>query len=718
MSAFVYTASISNRGSQFNDGFMTDFRYRAFISYSHQDQSWGKWLQKALEAYRVPRHLVGQAGEYGKIPPRLAPVFRDREDLSSGADLTGSVNEELEQSESLIVICSPSAAASRYVNEEIRYFQSLGRARRIYALIVDGDPQSKDPEQFCFPASLIEGPDGTVHEPLAADARKWADGRHLSQLKLIAGILGIRLDDLRRRDMQRRHRLWMLSMGGAISIALVTSFLAVVAITARNAAENRREHAENLVGYMVGDLRTKLDEVGRLDILEGMGGQVSDYLETLNPEEVTDESLAQQARVWRQLGEVNMDQGQFDEAMDAFTGSRDVLKELHRRNPDNAEWLYQLGNAEFWIGYVFAETGDFAEAESAFDQYMNYASQLTGLDPRNPEWLLEKGYAHSNLAALAVSQDSADVESALKHIRAAVDIGAEVLELAPDNAQYMSEYGEALAWLADTQLMICDLGGALKSRQMNVAITEPQMQQARANINMKRRYAYSLTGLSNIERRVGLVDSALEHMHQSKELLGELSLSDPSNIDFRWEHLLRNYYHYLLQAESELPGGALPGLEKIYQPMKDLLDAESHRNTRRMAQWNEYLLNYSDIAWRAGRIDLATALMADAIGQLQGRLKNGPEMPVHQDDLLLARFLYWQQRGEDLLSRDGFTGIDVNLNRHNRSCDDIGNLVRQAIVVGDTPVAEELTSHLLSKGYFDPEFIRVCRAYDLCRENG
>lgn len=36
------------------------FRYRAFISYSHQDKSWAGWLHKALETYAIPKRLVGQ----------------------------------------------------------------------------------------------------------------------------------------------------------------------------------------------------------------------------------------------------------------------------------------------------------------------------------------------------------------------------------------------------------------------------------------------------------------------------------------------------------------------------------------------------------------------------------------------------------------------------------------------------------------------------------
>ena len=181
------------------------FRYKAFISYSHQDRAWAAWLQRALETYRVPRRLVGSAGPFGPIPARIAPVFRDREDLSSAADLSATVKEALEAAESLVVVCSPAAARSAWVDSEISYFRALGRGDRILALIVDGDPQAPDPAQQCFPPALLRGPDGSPREPLAADARKWADGKLLARLKLVAGILGTPLDALRRRDMQRRQ---------------------------------------------------------------------------------------------------------------------------------------------------------------------------------------------------------------------------------------------------------------------------------------------------------------------------------------------------------------------------------------------------------------------------------------------------------------------------------------------------------------------------------
>ena len=119
---------------------MKTLHYKAFISYSHQDEAWARWLQGSLENYRVPKRLVGSTGSFGVIPSRLLPIFRDREDLSSAADLSSKIRDELAASETLVLICSPASAQSRWVNEEVRYFRQLGREDRILALIVDGDP--------------------------------------------------------------------------------------------------------------------------------------------------------------------------------------------------------------------------------------------------------------------------------------------------------------------------------------------------------------------------------------------------------------------------------------------------------------------------------------------------------------------------------------------------------------------------------------------------
>ena len=229
-------------------------QYRAFISYSHQDSRWASWLHAALEKYRPPKALIGTVTSRGEVPKRLAPIFKDRDELPSATDLGSLINAALTASAAQIVICSPRAAKSRWVNEEILAFKRLGREDRILCVIVDGEPNASDipgrEEEECFPPALRFrlGSDGTLSsirtEPIAADARAGKDGKSNAKLKLISGLLGVGFDSLRRREQQRRNaRLVTFSMSAAAGMVL-TSGLAAYALIQRAAAQRQTLRAE------------------------------------------------------------------------------------------------------------------------------------------------------------------------------------------------------------------------------------------------------------------------------------------------------------------------------------------------------------------------------------------------------------------------------------------------------------------------------------------
>jgi len=146
-----------------------NFKFKAYISYSHRNERWAAWLHTTLESYRVPRKLVGTSTAAGEVPARIRPVFRDRDDLSSASDLGDTVTQALSDSENMIVVCSPDAVASHWVNQEIREFASLGRQKQIFCVIVAGEPDGSEAGRACFPPALAEiGLRGS----LAADVRK------------------------------------------------------------------------------------------------------------------------------------------------------------------------------------------------------------------------------------------------------------------------------------------------------------------------------------------------------------------------------------------------------------------------------------------------------------------------------------------------------------------------------------------------------------------
>ena len=187
--------------------------YWTFISYSHADARTAAWLHRALETYRIPHALVGRPSALGPIPRRLFPVFRDDAELAGSPSLASSIEAALTDSRSLIVVCSPDAAASPWVDREIRRFRELADGDRTFALLVAGEPGTS------CPAALLEG----GREPLAVDLRAGASQRRAAALKLVAGLLGRSYDDLARRDARRRRRGALILAGAAAAAALAAA---------------------------------------------------------------------------------------------------------------------------------------------------------------------------------------------------------------------------------------------------------------------------------------------------------------------------------------------------------------------------------------------------------------------------------------------------------------------------------------------------------------
>lgn len=463
-----------------------EFRYCAFLSYSHRDRDWADWLQRALEGYSIPPRLVGLATPMGRIPARFAPVFRDRDELPSATDLGRKVSEALAQSASMIVVCSPHAAQSRWVDEEIRSFLRLGRNDRVFCLIVDGEPGASGwpgrAHDECFPPSLRERASATpdpVAEPIAADVRPHRDGRATARLKLVAGLLGVDLGDLRHRERERRRRRAIALAGSAVALLTLTTVLAVNAVIARHAAERREKQAEDLVGFMLGDLDDKLREVNRLDILESVADKVVKHFDALPPADLTDDTLAQRARALLKLGAVRRDegrvaaalesfddalatstrlvehapanadylainaetltwlgfidwsQGMLDRALSRFTAARDILLRVSALRPEDIDVLDRLGAARTNAGRVFEARGQLDDARREYAEVLDGYRYLARREPERLEWRTELGYAHNNLAQLALKEGR--LEDAVKEYLADREIKANLFGLDPTN---------------------------------------------------------------------------------------------------------------------------------------------------------------------------------------------------------------------------------------------------------------------------------------------
>ena len=230
------------------------YKYRAFITYAHKDEEKARWLRKKLEDFKVPKHLIGQNSDFGPIPSRLYPIFRDRDELAGAAQLGPLIEQALDDSSHLIILCSPHAVQSRWVNEEIRMFKAMGKEDRVLCLVLSGEPMVEDSEgdsqQECIPLAARRQVDSNgeiseqKHEPAAADLRDSADGEKNSLLKLVAGLIGVGLDELKQRDLLARQKRLVRITAVSAFLAISAISLAVYAMFQQQQAKISRANAE------------------------------------------------------------------------------------------------------------------------------------------------------------------------------------------------------------------------------------------------------------------------------------------------------------------------------------------------------------------------------------------------------------------------------------------------------------------------------------------
>lgn len=191
--------------------------YYAFISYKREDKNEARQLQRALEYYRLPNHLRRDNSE---LPEYVRPVFRDMTDLEVG-ELSAQIHSALESSHFLIVVCSPRVTTSKWVNDEVEYFMSLGKQDKIIPYIIEGIPHADNPQEECYPPALLKL--SKEKEVLGANINEI--GRGSAIIRVISRMFNIRYDTLfRRYEREQRRKRWMW-IGCSIIVALLGLFI-------------------------------------------------------------------------------------------------------------------------------------------------------------------------------------------------------------------------------------------------------------------------------------------------------------------------------------------------------------------------------------------------------------------------------------------------------------------------------------------------------------
>ncbi|WP_233841638.1 toll/interleukin-1 receptor domain-containing protein [Dyella sp. 2HG41-7] len=614
-------------------------RYRAFISYSHQDKAWAGWLHKALETYALPKQLVGATTAAGVIPKRLAPIFRDRDELASATDLGRKVNEALAQSENLIVICSPRSAASRWVDEEVLAFKRLGRSERIFCLIVEGEPnasglQGREADE-CFTHALRYrmGSDSQLTdertEPIAADARSGKDGKTNAKLKLIAGLLDLDFDALKRRELKRRYRRMAALATLALIVMAMTTTLAIMAMIARHAAVvaseaavRRQKQAEDLVGFMLGDLNDKLQQVSRLDIMETVNDHAMAYFKSLPTTDVTDGALAQRAKALEEIGSVRLDQGQLAAAMESFQAASKLAAGLAEKAPDDVERQLAYARIVAYVGMVHWYQGQLDDAQKYFESAQtvllrvepNHASDLT---LQYELAMIDNDIGH-------VLEARGRLDEAIAPYRSTLALCQKLVAAKPDKTDWADQLGDAHNNLGKLALMDGDLASAVAQYTADDAIENALVARDPRNNDQRENMLKVHAILGRTLALTGDIETGMRDVQQSVDIAAQLAAIDPNNASFQ-DDLAR---YSSESARLHRLSGDLPTAQKQVAQSLSILSALTKKDPANVGVQREFAeakLEQAAQSRAAGQSDAAFAQAQAALAMLDPLLIKQPD---------------------------------------------------------------------------------------------
>ena len=227
--------------------FSSDYKYWAFVSYSHTDSAWGEWLHRGLETYPFPRSMVGLSTmrEHG-VPSRFYPVFLDRKELPTSGSLGDMINKALLESRYLIVLGTPRSAQSRWVNQEVLEFQRLGRCDRIVCVILEGEPHADMPERECLPPALR---DEQASSATLLDARGLR--REAVLLRLLAVLSGVGEERLHAAGVKRKRERTAITLAASLALVAVMGTLAASALASEQIAKSELAKATRMKKFVV-----------------------------------------------------------------------------------------------------------------------------------------------------------------------------------------------------------------------------------------------------------------------------------------------------------------------------------------------------------------------------------------------------------------------------------------------------------------------------------
>lgn len=462
------------------------------------------------------------------------------------------------------------------------------------------------------------------------------------------------------RDKPRRRLRWAAAVAVGLALSLAGLKYTVdlrrersAAVSARLEAERRRGQAEDLIGFMLGDLRSKLEPIGRLEILDDVGDQALDYFGAVHESELSSSELLSRSRALTQIGEVRTAQGDLEAAEEAFAEALVLARRLVEQAPDDLDYLAHLGAAHFWVGTVHFWRHDTDGALAEFRNYLAVAQQLTNSQPANLDWQMELSYAHSNLGTALRARG--ERQAALAEFRRSLAINQTVVLEQGGSTQWLSDLADARSWVAETLAEMGELRQALAEGLEYQKALRELAAESPGNMQLERMVADSHDNVGKLHLHLGGLDEAAAQFAAYESAFRRLTTLDPSNHDWRFSLLVAGRREGELLLERGRAGAAAARLAATSDALGDLLAVDG--TNRRWA----YQRGLTDALRATALIHSGEPAAARALARtLLSQLDGGAFGPANEERVAALRAHALLVQGDaESLAGDGRAAADA-----------------------------------------------------------
>jgi tetratricopeptide (TPR) repeat protein len=383
-----------------------------FISYSHgKDKPIAAALQAVVQKLGKPWYLR-----------RAVRVFRDDTSLSATPHLWPSIEQALGQSRYFILLASPEAAASKWVNKEVTYWLDHNSPAALLIGLTDGE-LAWDEERggFVSPTALPLPPALTGRlpsEPKWVDLRGYREGASPRDSKFLelgadfaAAIRGMPKEDLLSQELRQQRRALTLAYSGVATLAVL---IVIAAWQWKVAVENEKRAVAN-----------ERVATEQKQIAQQQRDRAEKTLETAT--KTANDMVFSLAQDFRD--ETGMPVHLMRRILDRARGLQDQLTASGESSPE-LKRTEEVALNELMMTYL--AQGDAKAALDAAERAVAIAEGLAQLDPRKMLWQDDLAITYSRLAdALMGAGRRAD---AFAFYRKALGISEKLAAAAPDDA--------------------------------------------------------------------------------------------------------------------------------------------------------------------------------------------------------------------------------------------------------------------------------------------